>query len=319
MFFKNATLFRIAPALLQAITTPSEQEGEQDYELRAPTLEAALAECPLKPLGPLELSTFGFVAPLGDDSTLMTLTSGDNVLVTLAGESKIIPPASVNAILAKKLAEIEAKEGRRPGGRARKRLKEEVLQDLLPKALTKPSRTSAILNTKHGYIAVDTPSRGNAEAFVSALRVALGSFPALPLNAEVAPRVVLTSWVGGEELPEDWALGDEVELRDPVDGGAVVKCRNQELLCDEIAGHLETGKLVTKLALCLGDHINFTLDDSLTLRKIRLLDGAMDSLADTDADDLTAELTARFTLMASELEQAFLMLVPAFDLTPVEG
>lgn len=316
MFFKNATLFRLSPALLQAIVAP---QPCSDGDAPVSELETGLAAHQLKPLGPMELATYGFTPPLGGDTTALAVTVGSDVLVTLSGESKIIPPSSVNSLLQKRLAEVEAKEGRRPGGRARKRIKEEIVHELLPKALTRPSRTQAIINTEHGYVAIDTPSRKIAENVLSHLRIALGSFPALPINPEVSPRSVLTGWLSGDDLPEGVSLGDEVELRDAADKGAVVRCRNQELLSDEVTGHVESGKQVTRLALVLDDRTMLTIDDAVTLRKIRLLDGAMESLADIDGDDLQAELTARFALMAGELTRVFQMLQPAFDLTETEG
>src|SRR3546814_13735843 len=112
----------------------------------------------------------------------------------------------------------------------------------------------------------------------SEVRRALGSFPALPLNAEVAPRSILTGWVAGEPLPDGLALGDECELRDPVDQGAVVKCQRQELQGDEISKHLEAGKQVTRLALTLDDHVSFVLGEDLGVRKFKLLDGDVDQL-----------------------------------------
>lgn len=312
MFFRNATFFRIAPALLQAIIAPQD-------DAETPDLETALAACPLKPIAPLELGTYGFVPPMDGDTTAMTLTVGDHVMVVLGGEQKILPGSSINGILAKRIKEFEDKEGRSPGSRMRRSMKDDIVTELLPKALTKPSRTAAILNAKHGYIAVDTPSRKVAEGVVGELRRALGSFPALPINPGVAPRSVMTEWVSGEELPEGLALGEEVELRDAADSGAVVKFRKHELLCGEIEKHLESGKQATRLALSFNDHITFTIDEALSLRKFRLLDGAADSLADIDADDLEGELRGRFALMAAELEKAFEMLEPAFDLSSVEG
>lgn len=316
MFFKNATLFRMPPSLLQGIVAPSNEQCDERVQ---PTLEQALAECSLKPIGALELSTYGFVKPFGSDFDGMTQTVGNHVLVTLAGEHKILPPSSINALLAKKVAEFEQKEGRRPSGKARKRMKEDIVNEILPKALTKPSRTNAIINTEHGYIAVDTTSRKVAEQVISAIRIAVGSFPAIPLNSEVAPRSVLTSWVSGEEmLPLGLSMGDEIELRDPADDGAVVKCKGQELESDEIAKHLESGKQVTRLSLCLDDHVSFSFDEGLTLRKLRFLDGAMESLADVDSDDMQGELNARLALMGAELECVFLKLEPAFSLSKAE-
>jgi recombination associated protein RdgC len=249
----------------------------------------------------------------------MTHAISDATWIAVGGEDKILPGAVVNDLLSKKLAEIEEREGRRPGGRARKRLKEELLHDLLPRAFVRPVRTDAILDAKLGLLAVDTSSRKSAEAVASEVRTAIGSFPALPLNAEVAPRSVLTGWIAGEPLPEGLSLGDECELRDPADTGAVVKVQRMELSGEEIAKHLESGKQVARLALVLDDHASFVLGDDLVVRKFKLLDGAVDQLESTDRDDVKAELDARFALMSGELRRLFAVLEPALKLSKVDG
>ena len=66
------------------------------------------------------------------------------------------------------------------------------MHELLPRAFVRPGRTDALLDLEHGLCVVDTSSRKSGENVVSEIRHALGSFPALPLNAEVAPRAVLT-------------------------------------------------------------------------------------------------------------------------------
>ena len=154
---------------------------------------------------------------------------------------------------------------------------------------------------------------------VSEIRQALGSFPALPLNAEVAPRSVLTGWIAGEPLPDGISLGDECELKDAADKGAVVKCQRQELLSDEVARHLEAGKQVTRLALALDDHVSFVLGEDLVVRKFKLLEGAVDSLESTEREDLHAELDARFALMSGELKRLFAVLEPALKLGRADG
>jgi recombination associated protein RdgC len=225
----------------------------------------------------------------------------------------------VNDMLAKKLDEIEQKEGRKPGGRTRKRIKDELITDLLPRAFVKPSRTDALLDLEHGIVVVDTSSRKNGENVVSEIRRALGSFPALPLNAEVAPRNVLTGWIAGEPLPEGLSLGDECELRDPIDQGAIVKVQRMELQSDEIAKHLESGKQVTRLALMLDDHVSFVLGEDMVVRKFKLLDGAVDQLESTEREDLRAELDARFALMSGEVKRLFTVLEKALKLSKAEA
>jgi recombination associated protein RdgC len=225
----------------------------------------------------------------------------------------------VNDMLAKKLDEIEQKEGRKPGGRTRKRIKDELITDLLPRAFVKPSRTDALLDLEHGIVVVDTSSRKNGENVVSEIRRALGSFPALPLNAEVAPRNVLTGWIAGEPLPEGLSLGDECELRDPIDQGAIVKVQRMELQSDEITKHLESGKQVTRLALMLDDHVSFVLGEDMVVRKFKLLDGAVDQLESTEREDLRAELDARFALMSGEVKRLFTVLEKALKLSKAEA
>ena len=301
MFFRNLTLFRFPVSL--------DLEG----------LEEALATHPLKPVGPLELSSRGFVPALGRDAEAFSHRVGDAAWVAVGGEDRLLPAAVVNDMLARKLDEAEEREGRRPGGRARKRMKDELVHELLPRAFVRPSRTDALLDLDHGVCAVDTSSRKAGEAVVSEIRNALGSFPALPLNAEVAPRSVLTGWIAGDRLPDGLSLGEECELRDPAEHGAVVKCQRQELQSDEIARHLESGKQVTRLALVLDDHASFVLGEDLVVRKFKLLDGAVDQLESTERDDVRAELDARFALMAAEFSRLFTVLEGALKLSRADA
>ncbi|TKR29235.1 recombination-associated protein RdgC [Luteimonas gilva] len=301
MFFRNLTLFRF-PASLDL----SE-------------LDTHLADVQLKPVGPMDLSSRGFVSPFGRDAEALSHRIDDAIWLTVGGEDKLLPSAVVNDLLGKKLAEIEEKEGRKLGGRARKRLKEDLVAELLPRAFVRPTRTDAMLDLEHGLCVVDTSSRKNAEAVVSEIRHALGSFPALPLNAEVAPRSVLTGWIAGERLPDGLSLGDECELKDAAEHGAIVKCQHQELQGDEIAKHLEAGKQVTRLALTLDDHVSFVLGEDLVIRKLKFLDGAVDQLESTEREDVRAELDARFALMAGELKRLFAVLEPALKLSRAES
>lgn len=300
MFFRNLTLFRF----------PS--------SLDLTDLEAQLTECALKPVGPMELSSRGFIPPFGQHGSAFSHPCEASLWLTVGGEDKLLPGAVVNDLLQKKLAAIEEQEGRKPGGRTRKRIKDELITELLPRAFVRPVRTDALLDSKLGVIAVDTSSRKVAESVVSEIRRALGSFPALPLNAEVAPRSILTGWIAGDPLPDDLSLGDECELRDPADSGAVVKIQRMELSGEEISKHLEAGKQCTRLALTLDDHVNFVIGEDLIVRKFKLLDGAVDQMESPDSDDIAAELEARFALMAGEFKRLFSVLEAAFKLSKAD-
>ena len=125
MFFRNLTLFRFPTSL--------------DLS----DLETHLAECALKPVGPLELSSRGFVPPFGHHGDALSHGLHDALWLTVGGEDKLLPGAVVNDLLQKKLASIEEKEGRKPGGRTRKRLKDDLITELLPRAFVRPVRSDA--------------------------------------------------------------------------------------------------------------------------------------------------------------------------------
>jgi recombination associated protein RdgC len=300
MFFKNLTLFRFPASL--------------DFS----GLDAHLPEATLKPVGPLELASRGFISPFGRDEAQLSHRVNDAIWLAVGGEERLLPSVVINDVLAKKIAELEARNGRKPGGKLRKQLQDDIVHELLPRAFVKPSRTDALIDLQHGFVAVDTSSRKTGEVIISEIRRALGSFPALPLNAEAAPRGVLTGWVAGEPLPDGLSLGEEIELKDPIDGGAVVKCQHQELASEEIAKHLDAGKQVTKLALNLDEHLSFVLCEDLSVRKLKFLDGAVEQLESSDREDLRAELDARFALMVGECKRLFTVLETALKLSKAE-
>ena len=280
-------------------------------------IEAQLADCKLKPVGPFEMSSRGFVSPFGHISVSLSHSSQNAIWMTMGGQDRILPAGVVNELLQEKLDQIEEKEGHRPGARARKRLRDELMNELMPRAFVRTLRTDALVDLKDGLVVVNSSSRKQGEAVVSEIRRALGSFPALPLNAEVAPRAILTGWVAGDPLPDGLTLGDECELRDPADSGGVVRVKSMELSGEEIAKHLEAGKQCTRLALILDDRLSFVIGEDLVVRKIKLLDTALEALESTNSEDITAELDARFILVAGEFRRLFSVLEAAFRLTKV--
>lgn len=288
MFFRNLTLFRFSPAVAEDLQR----------------LEEALAEHRLRPCGPLEMSTRGFVPPVGrGEEASLTHAVNACTLVTVGGEDKLLPAAVVNDELQRKVQKIAEEEGRKVGGRERKRIKEDLLNELLPRAFVRSSRMSAYVDRKHGWLVLDTASRKSAENALTQLREALGSFPAVPLAPEEGPRVLMTDWLANGNLPAGLALGDECELRDPATAtGAIAKCRRQDLDAEEVKEHLRNGKQVFQLGLVFDERISFVLGEDLVLRKLKFLDVVLDELGDSH-QDAAAEMDASFALLTLELER----------------
>lgn len=296
MFMRNVTMFQFSPVI--------------DWS----QVEKLLPLSQLQPVGSLELSSRGFISPYGRESgAALSHRSGAFLWLAIGTETKIIPAASVNEMLETRLQALEA-HGQRPGGRERRRMKDDLLHELLPRALVKSARVDMFVDTQRGIAFVDTSSSTAASDAVSEVRGLLGSFPASRLRAAVAPRSVMTGWVAGEQLPGGLSLGEECELRDPVEGGATIRCQHQELRCDEVEKHLEAGKQVYRLALIMEDSLSFVISDDLVIRKLKFLDGAFDSLAELAEDEQRQEMDARFALQTGQLSRLFDVLQLTFQL-----
>lgn len=299
MFFRNLFLYRLCDELSSTV----------DNMLREALESKRLREC-----GPLEQSTRGFVSPHGRGSDELLHRVGDCVLVALGGEDKLLPGSVVNDELGDRLHKITEDQGRRVGAKERKRIKEEILTEFLPRAFVKPLRTLGYFDFAAGWLVIDTASRKAAEEFVSELREALGTFPVTPMAPEESPRVLLTDWVVSGKLVAGLALSDDCELRDPAESGAIVRCLRQDLETDEVREHLKTGKQVYQLGLTFDDRISLVLGEDLVIRKLRLLDHVLDELNEASADTAAAELDSRMALMTLEVRRLLQCLDTTFGL-----
>jgi recombination associated protein RdgC len=283
MFFRNLSLFRFPENVAKSL-----KKLDKDLESQR-----------LRPCGPMELATQGFVSPFGRDSDELLHQVGAFSLIAIGSEERLLPSVVVNEALAERLAQITEKEARRIGGKERKRLKEEVISDLLPRAFIRPSRLSAYLDAEQGWFVVDSASRKAAEDAVSQVREALGRFPATPMAPEESPRALMTDWLISGKLPAGLALGEDCELRDPAEAGAIVRCRRQDLESDEVREHLKSGKQV------FDDRMSFVLGEDLVVRRLKFLDVVLDEMGEDSAESARAEIDAGFALMTLEFKNLF--------------
>jgi len=263
----------------------------------------------------LEMGTKGFVPPVGrGEEAPLTHGVKDCTMITLGGEDKLLPSNVVNDELQRRVQKIADEEGRKVGGRERKRIKEDVLTELLPRAFVRSSRMQAYVDKKNGWLVLDSSSRKSAENTLTQIREALGSFPAVPLAPEEGPRVLMTDWLANGNLPAGLALGDECELRDPATAsGSKAKCTRQDMDSEEVKEHLRNGKQVFQLALVFDERMSFVLGEDLIVRKLKFLDVVMDELGDSHPD-AAAEADANFALLTLELERLLSKLAEWFGL-----
>lgn len=285
MWFKNLQLFRLTDGF--------------PYPLEA--LEAAVAGQRARPCGGEELFTLGWYPPLGEPDRPLVQAANGCFMLCAQRQERLLPASVVNEVLAERVEQILTEELREVGRRERQRLREEVVSELLPRAFTRSTRTFAYIDPRTSWLVVDAPTRRRAEDLVSLLRLGLGSLPAKAPEAGVSIPEVLTTWLTPDAAPADFLIGNECELRDPEEQGAVVRCRRQDLTGEEIRTHLEAGKRVMRLAVDWNDRLSCILGEDFAVRRLRFTDLVVEEAARAGADDAAALFDADFALMVLEL------------------
>jgi recombination associated protein RdgC len=285
--FKNARFYRLKD--------PLGMDGEG--------LERQLAERSFRPCGPLQTASLGWYPPLGGQTRALTHAGNGCVALCARRQERLLPSAVIAEAVDERVAEIEAREVRDVGRRERRQLREEVLLDMLPRAFTRSRQIRAYLDLVRGWMVVDAAGEKGAEELVELLRETLGYFPVQPPRPAHAPVTVMTAWVAAGQTPDGLELGDACVLRDPRDERALVRCSGQDLGSEEIATHLRAGKEVVKLAVRWREHLEFLLDEDLSLKRLRFAGALLDEALEPDVEDEAARFDADFAMLVLQLRE----------------
>ncbi len=296
MWFKNARLFQL----------------DENFSMDTHALDDALKSKPLKPCGPQQLSSAGWVSPFGPEGELFVLQSGQAQLFCLGEEEKILPASVVNHHLEEKLAAIRKETGTPVGRQHKTELKQQLVFELLPQAFVKPKRTLAYFDNAQKLLVVDSSSQNAAENLVSHLRDTLGSIKATPFGESSAIASVMTRWLNQGHAEGGLDFGHELVLEDPKENGGVIRARKVDMLADEMQSHLDNGYTVKEMGLIFNDRIEFVLGNDLGVRKIKFTDVVLDQLDHAVMESDAQMLDTHFTLLSLELRELFKTLFGIF-------
>ncbi|CAK9884083.1 MAG: Recombination-associated protein RdgC [Candidatus Erwinia impunctatus] len=295
LWFKNLMVYRL----------------NRDVTLPIDEMEKQLASAAFTPCGSQDMQRTGWVSPLGAKGDSFTHVSNGHLLLCARKEEKIIPSPVIKQALEAKISKLENEQQRKLRKTEKDSLKDEVLHDLLPRAFSRFSQTFLWIDSKNSLIVVDSGSAKRAEDTLALLRKSLGSLPVIPLTLADPIELTLTEWVRSGEPPAAFSLLDEAELKAILEEGGVIRCKKQQLVCDEIAHHIEAGKVVTKLALDWRERIQLVLNDDGSLKRIKFTDALREQNDDIDREDPIARFDADFLLMSEELTTLISELIDA--------
>ncbi len=266
--FKNALVYRI-----DQWEPPTQAEIAQRLE------GSRFAEC-----APSQPEAAGWVEPRGEKHGALLESVGGQLILKLCSESKPVPSGVVKQQLEARLDQIEADTGRRPKGKAKRELKEQIVHELLPRAFPKRSSTLVWIDLAAKRVLIGVTSAKKADAVVTRLVELFGGLRLAPLQTALSPATAMSAWLADKEPPRGFSIDRECELKQPDSEKAAVRYARHTLEIDEVGEHIRQGKLPTQLALTWNSRVSFVLTDALVLKKIKLLDVVLEGSGQGDAD-----------------------------------
>lgn len=264
-------------------------------------IEEQCAHYKFAPCGPQDMSKTGWVSPMGDEFELLTHQASGVVLLCVKTEKKNIPASAIRERLDEKVAKLEAEQSRKLKRTEIASLKDEILQQLLPNTLPKVTRTLMWVDTQASLIIVDASSARRAEDVNALLRKSIGSLPVVPLTMETPVETTLTEWVRSGELPAGLLLGSDATLKAVLEEGGTATVKGQDLLSDDVAAHIESGKVVVKVGLDWQERIQFALTSDATIARLRFSETMKEQNDDIDREDFAQRFDADFVLFTGEI------------------
>jgi len=297
MWFKNLFFYRF--------TKPA------PFDLEA--LEQALEETPFKPCSSQEAMRLGWSSPIDSEGAPLVHVCDRYWMICLKKQERILPSSVVNEQVAIKASEIEAEQHRKVSRKEKTELKEQITQELLPKAFTRTVKHYAYICRDKGYMVLNTSSPKLADELTSFLRTSVGSLPVRIPAVKTAPASLMTAWLAEDELPPSgFELNEESELVSGGEEKATVKYKGMAIGKEQLEQNQALGFQVKKQAITWEEKLSFILSDDLGVKRVKFLDVMQDKMEDTNAEGAAEKFDAGFAIMALEVDRLLPSLLEAF-------
>lgn len=291
MWFKNLQMFRLSAG----------------WSIGANELEDMLAKQAFAPCGGADMQSQGWV-PVRDKGSLVH-TVNRQILLRFCTEKKLLPASVINQATKAKVEEAEEQQGYKPGKKQRKEIKEQVTDELLPRAFAVSSSTHVWIDPVHGWLVVDAASPTKTDDVFKWLLRSIPALPVASLRVVRAPGEAMTNWLELDEAPAGFTVDQDAELRSIGENRATVKYTHHTLEADDTRRHIKGGKRCTKLALTWNDRVSFVLTDALAIKRVAVLDVLKEN--GSTSQDESERFDSDFLLMAGELNGLLNSLVDA--------
>ncbi len=278
------------------------------WDISASSLEEQLGRQVFRAASGYEMQTQGWASPR-DDGGLVHTVHGQ-MLISLCTEKKLLPASVIKEVTREKSIEAEERQGFKPGRKQLRDLKEQVTDELLPRAFSVRRRTGIWIDPANGWLVIDSSSPGKADEIVTLLNKSIDDFVVERLDTVTSPGAAMTAWLANDDVPPGFTIDQDTELQSPVEEKATVRFVRHALDPKEVQRHIAAGKQCTRLALTWAERVSFVLTDTLVLKRVAPVDVIRET-EDGQAQNDDERFDADFTLMTGELQRMMADLVDA--------
>ena len=247
-------------------------------------MEQALDAERFVPCGASQEKAIGWVEPRGEAyGPLVEAVSGQRML-KLKIETRGVPGTVVTRKAKERFAQIEATEGRKPGKKEMREIKEDVKMSLMPMAFSKESSVWVWIDPVSHFLVLDAGSQAKADEVVTLLIKSFAGLVLTLINTDMSPQSAMASWLISQEPPAAFSVDRECELKAGDESKSVVRYVRHPLDTDEVKLHVGAGKLPTRLAMTWEGRVSFSLTEGMQLKKVTFLDTVLEANA-TEKDE----------------------------------
>lgn len=242
------------------------------------------------PCGATQEQSIGWIEPRGIPHAPLVETIGGHWMLKLQIENKVLPSSVVKRRSDEVAAHIEATEGRKPGKKERREIKDNVMLELLPMAFTKQSSVLVWIDPQARLLVLNAGSQGKADAVMTCLMEVVPGLTVELIQTTVSPTVAMSEWLVSHEGPAGFSIDRECELKSTDENKSTVRYAKHPLDIDEVRLHIEGGKVPTKLAMTWSGRVSFLLTESMQVKKLNFLEGVFENTSGEKEDKFDADM-----------------------------
>lgn len=273
----------------------------------AQNLELDIQDYMHKPLAANQLANYGFTKNALTGNAVFDFAGGYSFTTRI--DKKDIPKSMVDELLGLEVAHFEENLGRGIKQDEKRKLKADILEELVPNALHKTRLVTSYYNIKDNYLFVEG-AQGDADIIMALLRKSMGSLKTTTIHIDASRGLAerlnniagLNSDLGGLNVGTSLRLiGSEQELVTYKD----IDLNDKQ---DEICGYIEDGYQVKQLNLTDQHGCDFVINERFQFSSISFPDSEDDYDQDDAADNLAHETSVKviwFSALVDDLCKMF--------------